>query len=196
MEKHPLHLKIPDLQTSNEVERAVEQKERIAELEGENLKIPNNPNERIDAYMDRLERLILDPENDQEKKDLGDTLHTRRPRALSLLREMVINEYITPNKEKMAEGAAMVEERAARQMGIQAEYGPEQLEQRADIAVGDLESSIDQWITYLSDKNEPYPTWFRYYVFRNILNLSEFDKTKQEFPKRSKGTFKLFRKSD
>ena len=196
MEKHPLHLKIPDLQTSPEVDRAVEQKERIAELEGENLKIPNNPNERIEVYMERLERLILDPENEQEKKDLGDTLHTRRPRALSLLREMVINEYITPNKEKMAEGAAMVEERAARQMGIQAEYGPEQLEQRADIAVGDLESSIDQWITYLSDKNEPYPTWFRYYVFRNILNLSEFDKTKQEFPKRSKGTFKLFPEVD
>jgi len=196
MEKHPLHLKIPDLQTSPEVERAVDKKERVAELEGKNLKIPNDPNERIEAYMERLERLILDPENEQEKKDLGDTLHTRRPRALSLLREMVINEYITPNKEKMAEGAAMVEERAARQMGIHAEYGPEQLEQRADIAVGDLESSIDQWITYLSDKNEPYPTWFRYYVFRNILNLSEFDKTKQEFPKRSKGTFKLFPEVD
>jgi hypothetical protein len=34
----------------------------------------------------------------------------QRPRALSLLREMVMNKYVRPNKEKMAEGAAQVEE--------------------------------------------------------------------------------------
>jgi hypothetical protein len=77
-------------------------------------------------------------------------------------------------------------------MGIDVEYGEEQLAQRGEIAVGDLESSLDQWITYLSDPQEPYPMWFRYYAFRNVLNLAEYDKTKQEFPKRSKGTFKLF----
>jgi hypothetical protein len=187
MEKHPLHRKIPDLQSSAEVDSAVKKQERLTTQ-----KIPNNPNERIDAYLKRLEQLVLDLDNSQEKKDLGDVLHTNRPRALSLLREKILDEYIRPNKEKMAEGAAMVEERAARQMGLTVEYGDEQLEQRGGIAIGDLESSLDQWITYLSDKNEPYPVWFRYYAFRNILNLGEYDKDKQEFPKRSRGTFKLF----
>lgn len=186
-ERHPLHLKNPELQTSTEVDRAVVRKERHTDK-----KIPNDPADRIESYMDRLEKLILDSENQQKKKDLGDILHTNRPRALSLLREKIINEYIRPNKEKMAEGAAMVEARAARQMGIDVEYGVEQLEQRGEIAIGDLESSLDQWITYLSDKNEPYPVWFRYYAFKNILNLGEYDKDKKEFPKRSKGTFKLF----
>ena len=191
MEKSPLHLKIPDLQTSDEVERAVERQERAT---GESL--PNDPDERIDAYLSRLEKLILDPEKEQNQKSLGDINNTERPRALALLREMVLNEYVHPNKEKMAEGAAIVEERVARQMGIRAEYGEEQLEQRAEIAIGDLESSIDQWITYLSDPAEPYPMWFRYYAFRNILNLGEYDKDKREFPKRSKGTFKLFPEID
>lgn len=186
-EIHPLHLKNPELQTSTEVDRAVVRKERHTDK-----KIPNDPADRIESYMDRLEKLILDPENQQKKKDLGDILHTNRPRALSLLREKIIDEYIRPNKEKMAEGAAMVEARAARQMGIDVEHGVEQLEQRGEIAIGDLESSLDQWITYLSDKNEPYPVWFRYYAFKNILNLGEYDKDKKEFPKRSKGTFKLF----
>ena len=187
MEKHPLHLKNPELQTSPEVNRAVERQE---DRTGE--KIPNDPAERIEVYLKRLERLILDPKKEQKKKDLGDVEHTERPRALSLLREMVLNAYVRPNKEQMAQGAARVEQRAARQMGIQAEYTDETLEQRGEIAVGDLESSLDQWINYLSDPNEPYPTWFRYYAFRNILNLGEYDKDKQEFPKRSKGTFKLF----
>jgi len=187
MEKHPLHIKNPELQTSPEVQRAV-----LREQKHTDEKVPNDPAERIEAYLSRLERLVLDPKKEQKKKDLGDVEHTERPRALLLLREMILNEYVRPNKEQMAQGAARVEQRAARQMGIQAEYNDETLEQRGEIAVGDLESSLDQWITYLSDPNEPYPTWFRYYAFRNILNLGEYDKDTQEFPERSKGTFKLF----
>ncbi len=187
MENFPLQLKNPELQTSPEVQSAVEKKER---LEGE--RVPNNPTDRIKVYLDRLEHLVLDPKKKQKNKDLGDIEHTERPRALSLLREMILNEYVRPHKKQMAQGAARVEQRVARQMGIQTEYTDETLEQRGTIAVGDLESSLDQWITYLSDPNEPYPTWFRYYAFRNVLSLGEYDKDKQEFPKRSKGTFKLF----
>lgn len=187
MEKHTLHLKNPELQTSPEVRRAVEREEQKTSE-----KVPNDPAERIEAYLKRLERLVLDPDKKQKKKDMGDIGHTKRSRALSLLREMVLDEYVRPNREQMAQGAARVEQRAARQMGVQTEYNDETLEQRGEIAVGDLESSLDEWIKYLSDPNEPYPTWFRYYVFRNILNLGEYDKDRQEFPKRSKGTFKLF----
>ena len=119
-----------------------------------------------------------------------------RPRALSLLREMVMNKYVRPNKEKMAEGAARVEERAARELGIEAHYGEQELEQRGEIAVEDLEKSLDEWIKYLSDANEPYPIWFRYYVFRNILDLGDYDKDKGEFTKRSEGTIRLFPEVD
>src|SRR3989344_2901539 len=185
--KNPLHLKNPELQTSPEVQRAVEREEQKT---GE--KVPNDPAERIEAYLKRLEKLVLDPNKEQESKAMRDVEHIERPRALSLLREMVLNEYVRPNKEQMAQGAARVEQRVARQMGIQAEYNEDALEQRGEIAVGDLESSLDEWIKYLSNPDEPYPVWFRYYAFRNILSLGEYDKDKQEFPKRSKGTFKLF----
>src|SRR3989344_5129161 len=135
MEKHPLHLKNPELQTSPEVNRAVEREE---DRTGE--KVPNDPAERIEAYLKRLEALVLDPKKEQKSKTMRDVEHTERPRALSLLREMVLNEYVRPNKEQMAQGAALVEQRAARQMGIQAEYNDETLEQRGEKAVGDLES--------------------------------------------------------
>ncbi|MDP2676103.1 MAG: hypothetical protein Q8O83_00225 [bacterium] len=177
-----------DLHNAPEVESAAKRTEQHT---GE--KVPQNPEAQIQNYLDRLERLVLDSEKKQKRKMFGDE---PRPRALFLLREMVMNTYVRPNKEKMAEGAARVEERAAREMGIEARYGEQQLEQRGEIAVEDLEKSLDQWISYLSDANEPYPTWFRYYVFRNILDLGDYDKDKGEFTKRSQGSTRLFPDKD
>lgn len=173
-----------NLHNSEEVEVAALRTEQIT---GE--KIQQNPDDQIQNYLDRLERLALDPEKEQSKKTLN---NESRPRALALLREMVMNKYVRPNKEKMAEGAARVEERAARERGIEAHYGEAELEQRGEIAVADLEKSLDNWIMYLSDQNEPYPTWFRYYAFRNVLDMGDFDKDKGEFTKRSQGSTKLF----
>lgn len=143
--------------------------------------------------MDRLEKLVLDEKKEQKRKLFR---NESRPRALLLLREMIMDEYVRPNKEKMAAGAVAVEERAARNLGMNLHYGEEELAQRGEIAVTDLEKSLDNWIAYLSDTNEPYPTWFRYYVFRNILNLGDYDKDKKEFTPRSKGSTRLFPEID
>ncbi|MFW0837446.1 MAG: hypothetical protein ACKKL5_00390 [Candidatus Komeilibacteria bacterium] len=180
--------KYNDLHSSKEVKAAVRSEEAQT---GE--KLSQNPEKQIQSYLDRLEKLVLDPDKKQSRKMMG---KEQRPRAVSLLREMVMNEYIRPNKEKLAEGAARVEERAARNLGMDIEYGEEQLEQRGEIAIEDLEKSLDNWISYLSDANEPYPTWFRYYAFRNILKLGDYDKDKKEFTKRTKGSTKLFPEID
>lgn len=173
-----------DLHKAPEVEVAAR---RTEDQTGE--KIPQNPEAQIQNYLDRLERLALDPDKEQQRKMIGAEF---RPRALSLLREMVMNKYVRAHKEKMAEGAARVEERVARELGIEAHYGEQEFEQRGEIAVEDLEKSLDNWILYLSDANEPYPTWFRYYAFRNVLDLGDYDKDKGEFTKRSQGSTRLF----
>ncbi len=173
-----------DLHNAEEVETAAR---RTEIKEGE--KAPQDSTAKIQNYLDRLERLALDPDKEQPKKMFG---AESRPRALSLLREMVMNKYVRPNKAKMAEGAARVEERAAREMGVEAHYGPQELEARGEIAVADLEKSLDNWISYLSDANEPYPVWFRYYAFRSVLDLGDYDKDKGEFTRRSAGSTRLF----
>ena len=152
-------------------------------------KVPQNPEARIQNYLDRLERLVIDPKKEQKRKMFG---NESRPRALLLLREMIMEKYVRANKDKMAEGAARVEERVARELGIQAHYGEQEIEQRGEIAVADLEKSLDNWISYLSDANEPYPAWFRYYSFRSALDLGDYDKDKGEFTKRSQGSTRLF----
>lgn len=189
MESNPEFLKEKyGLHNAPEVEAAAEHTKKVT---GE--RVPQDPSARIQNYLNRLERLALDPKKEQPRKMFGGE---SRPRALALLREMVMNKYVRPHKEKMAEGAAQVEERAARELGIEAHYGAEELEQRGEIAVEDLEKSLDAWISYLSDANEPYPTWFRYYAFRNILDLGDYDKDKAEFTKRSPGSFRLFPEID
>ena len=57
-EKHPLHLKNPELQNSPEVNRAVEKHERRT-----GKKLPNDPAERLEVYMDRLENIFLNPDD-------------------------------------------------------------------------------------------------------------------------------------
>jgi len=44
----------------------------------------------------------------------------------------------------------------------------------------------------LGSSGAPYPSWFKYFTFRNIVKLSEYDKEKKEFKKRSKGTAAIF----
>ena len=105
--------KYNDLHKSPEVKSAANAKEVET---GE--KVSQNPDKQIQSYLDRLEKLVLDPDKKQSRNMMG---KEQRPRALSLLREMVMNEYVRPNKERLAEGAARVEERAARNLGIDIE---------------------------------------------------------------------------
>ncbi|MDO9509711.1 MAG: hypothetical protein Q7J14_00305, partial [Candidatus Magasanikbacteria bacterium] len=102
-----------NLHTSEEVLNA---KKRTESKTGE--KVKGDPESTIQNYLDRLENLVFDPDKEQSKKMFD---NESRPRALLLLREMVMNKYVRPNKEKMAESAARVEERAARTLGIDAQ---------------------------------------------------------------------------
>jgi len=77
MEKHPLQIKIPELQKSPEVDKAVEKKERLEDMD-----LPNDPNERIEAYMERLQNIFLNP--DEEKRE----------RNIQILRPAIYDRYI------------------------------------------------------------------------------------------------------
>ncbi len=41
---------------------------------------------------------------------------------------------------------------------------------------------------YLGSVDATYPNWLKYFAFRSVTKLSEYDKEKKEFKKRSKGT--------
>lgn len=164
-------MKNPDLQKSEEVQKAVEKKERTT---GE--KVPNDPTERIEAYMDRLENIFLNPDEDKRKRNI------------EMLRDKIYDQLII-KKENFPESYFELQQRVARERGQPVEEIPENVrEQMMGVAIEDQKHSLDQWMDYLTSDDAMYPPWFKYFVWQNITKLSQFDKERGEFKKRTKTT--------
>ncbi len=175
MEKHPLHLKNPELQRSPEVERAVEREERKT---GEH--IPNNPTERVEAYTDRLENIFLNPDE------------RVRERNIDLFRDQIYDALII-KPEHFPESYFELQQRVARERGTPVEAIPENVrEQMKAVAIEDQKHSLDAWINYLSSDDAVYPAWYKYFVWKNVTKLSQFDKERGEFKKRTDTTVAPF----
>ncbi|HAO64917.1 TPA: hypothetical protein DCQ44_02970, partial [Candidatus Taylorbacteria bacterium] len=171
MEKFPLHIKNPELQTSPEVNRAVERQEQ---RKGEN--VPNDPTARIEAYMDRLENVFLN-------KDLE-----KRERNLEMFRDKIYDALII-KRDNFPESYFELQQRIARERGQPVEVIPENVrEQMKDVAIEDQKHSLDAWIDYLTSEDAVYPAWFKYFVWKNVTKLSQFDKERGEFKKRTDTT--------
>src|SRR3989344_4126690 len=171
MEKHPLHIKDPELQTSPEVNRAVKRRKRRTDE-----KIPNDPAKRIETYTDRLENIFLHPDE------------RRRERNLEMFRDK-IHDALIIKRENFPESYFELQKRIARERGQQVEEIPQNVrEQMMDVAIEDQRASLDAWMDYLTSDDAVYPAWFKYFVWRNITKLSQFDKERGEFKKRTDST--------
>ena len=174
-EKHPLQIKNPELQTSPEVQSAVEHKERYTDE-----KVPNNPNERIEAYMNRLENIFLNPDV------------SKRERNLELFRDKIYDALII-KKENFPESFFELQRRVAREQGHgDVAISEEMRERMMDTAIEDQRHSLDAWIDYLTSNDAVYPAWSKYYAWNQIIKLSQFDKERGEFKKRTDSTVAPF----
>lgn len=171
MEKHPLHLKTPELQKSGEVQDSVAKYERLNDE-----KLPNDPTDRIEVHMDRLENIFLNPDE------------RVRQRNLEMLRPSIYDAYII-KPEEVPESYFELQQRVARERGQAVEEIPQNVrEQMINVLIEDQKHSLDRWIDYLTSNDAVYPTWFKYFVFQNITKLSQFDKTLGKFKKRTADT--------
>ncbi|MFZ1720273.1 MAG: hypothetical protein WAU28_02875 [Candidatus Moraniibacteriota bacterium] len=169
-----LDRKFPDLPGSKPVERAVVQTRKKGES-------PHNRGERIEAYITRLNALFKDE------------------RSFALLKNKILNEYVT-KIEEITESYWKLQENIMRERGelgdwksASEEKKDEIKRQNAEGVLDDQKSSLEQWLDYFASSDSKYiPDDIKYWIFRNILKLQEFDKEKKEFPKRSKGTIKQF----
>lgn len=167
MEKHPLHIKTPELQKSDEVQGSVNKKERLT-----NESLPNDPTDRIEAYMERLEKIFLNPDERVRKRNI------------EMLRPHIYEEFVI-GKEDVPESYFELQQRVARERGQEVEEIPQEArEQMIDTVIEDQKHSLDQWVDYLTSDDAMYPTWFKYFVFSNITKLSQFDKNLGRFKNR------------
>lgn len=159
------------LQSSAEVNEAVR-------LHSSREKKPatQKPAEKISIYLDRLVNVFLNPDT------------RRRNRNINLLRPK-LHQLFTMLPDEVPESYFAMQRRIARKQG----HGDVDILDRdrnkmAQTISRDQERSLDNWIDYLSSDDAMYPPWFKYYAFRSVIELADFDKKKGEFPKRSKST--------
>lgn len=164
-----------NLHVAPEVESAVKRTEKRTEE-----KVSQNPEVRIQNYLERIKEIIN--RQDPEKREQG----------LQALKKVLHDKFII-KYEEIPESYFETQRRIAREQG-HGEIGitSEMREQHAEVIITDQESSLDTWIDYFASTDATYPDWLKYWAFRSILGMGEYDKEKKQFTKRSNGTTKSF----
>ena len=130
--------------------------------------------------MDRLENIFLNPD---ERK---------RERNLEMFRGKIYDALII-KRENFPESYFELQKRIARERGQAVEEIPENVRERMiDTAIEDQKASLDAWMEYLTSNDAVYPAWFKYYAWSQVIKLSQFDKERGEFKKRTATTVAPF----
>ena len=102
-------------------------------------------------------------------------------------------EKVPQKPEEVPESYFETQRRIARERGQgEIEVTDEMRRQHTEVIIADQESTLDNWIDYLSSPDALYPDWLKYWAVRSILGLGGYDKEKKQFTKRDKGTVKPF----
>lgn len=178
-----LEKKYPDLPGSKSVERAVQK----AKHDPERKFAPHSREERIQAYLDRIDRIVKDE------------------RGWELLKNKITKEFVidTGDEEtlaKISHGLYESEKKLAVEQGRGTDV--ERLEQQENITEKyrglvkekrDIqERTLSGWLDYLKQNDAQYPTWFRYFIVRNLEKMGTLDKEKGEYTKRTDYTVAPF----
>ncbi len=188
-----IHSKYPDLQKSKAVEGSVGHQQMA-----EGKKIPNSPDKRIEAFLRTMERVFIDDPNHPKGETAQETAKRRQ--------EMFKNNFLYPavliDKDGVPDNYLELQIKIARERGQEGDWGgiktaadiPEETRrQYGETIYSDQKKSLDVWLDYLTSADAKiYPTWFKYFAFRNVIGMGAYDKTKREFGRRSKETTAIF----
>lgn len=135
-------------------------------------KLPGKNNERRNyAYLSRLNSLI-------EKH--GDNLEQRLWQT-SASKVIIKPEDITDRYWKQQEQILRNEGQGRTLSNYEKDYLTNEI-------IAEQERTIAPWVNYLSDKDCPYPTWFKVYAFDGLSRMGLYNDNTKEFEKRDKHT--------
>lgn len=174
-----------DLHKSPEVEAAVN---RTQLHTGE--KVPQNPLIRIQNYLDRLDNLINPAPLE------GHPHFNRQERNLKMLKSRLYDKVVI-KPEQIPESFWENQKRIIRERGQAGDLEQVDFEelkgQNTEAIIADQRTSLDKWINYFASPDSSWvPDALKYYAFRNVLKMGEYDKDKKAYPERSIGTTKPF----
>lgn len=180
-----------DLHNAPEVERSADFVARETE------KKLNSPQEKIEAYLGRLEGFFTDPDP------------KKRERKIHFLKTKLFDLLVTKPEDVPASYDQFIIQTLEEQ-GQRGDWDNASDEQKQELRtqniegmISDQKESLELWVDYLGSEDAMYPNWLKYWAFRSIANLQEYEKpeidketgkekSKGRFPKRSRGTLKMF----
>jgi len=145
-------------------------------------KVSQKPSERIRTYLDRLENVFM-PRKLENHPDFN-----RQERNLELLKNSIFDRCVT----KLEDVPDSYLERQLRERGLSGDYAQASEKDKQELKYQNLEpvlrdqqASLEQWIDYFGSTDSNYmPIALKYWVFREITSLQEYDKDNHKFPKR------------
>jgi hypothetical protein len=181
-----------DLHNQSEVKQAARRTLRMSQKIPDG-RIPRDPAWLTQNYLDRLDHIFNPPPLE------GHPDFDRQQRNIDLLKPVILDKFAT-KVEEIPESYWKSQERIIRERGQQGDYDrfsdEEKTKWKNELAQGLLEdqrASLEQWVDYLAHADPAVvPNSIKYWIFRSVTDLQEYDKDTQEFPKRSKGTVKMF----
>ena len=163
-----LHDRNPQLHSSEEVESVAE----YLRAGGEH--IPNEPADKISAHLGFLAN--RDYANDGILT--GDQASIDRQIKAHVIKA-----------EDVPEGYFELQQRIAREQGHgDIEVTPDMRSQLTEAIQSDQRAGLGKWVEYLGGDDGGYPDWFKSYSWTSVTKIGTYDKEKNEFQKRSKGT--------
>ncbi len=162
-----LHERNPQMHASDEVEAVV------GYLQGRE-SIPNEPADKISAYLGFL----------ASREYVNDGILTGDQASI----ERQIDAHIIKT-ENVPEGYFELQCRIAREQGHgDIQITSEMRHQMVEAVQSDQRAGLGKWVEYLGGDDGGYPDWFKIYAWTSVAKLGAYDKEKNEFQKRSRGT--------
>ncbi|MGB0925464.1 MAG: hypothetical protein ACPGTS_02025, partial [Minisyncoccia bacterium] len=154
------------------------QKKKIIQ---ETKKVPQNPEQQIQNYLDRFSE-ILDRKNPEQ-----------RQQGIEALRKILHKKLVIKDDDINYEYFQQQEQRIAEQQGYGTLDIPSDFNERKRQEIqNDQKHSLDYWINYLSSPDAMYPDWAKYWAFRSMTQMGGYNKEKKAFGKRKKDSAQAF----
>jgi hypothetical protein len=132
-----------------------------------------DPSRKIAEYLERIEKLHGKALSDEHKRDV--------------LKSFYYSKYVI---KSLPESYVKYRKGFCHDLGLvdKKELTPEDKGLVLGCIKYEQRKSLDNWLDYLFDENNTYPTWFKYYIFQGVTKVGTYYPMLRDFTKRSSST--------
>ena len=177
LEQHKTHEK-------PEAIRAAERKEQKAEEKD----VVQDRSKRIQAYVERLENVFLNPDQRVRERNI----ETLKP---TIYKNTLVKEEDFPESHFEFQKQQLVD-RGFKREDVEHEFDGEKKQQEINRVIKSQRISLDSWIDYLTSDDCQYPADIKFFAIQGVLKLGNFDTEKYSFTKRLATTTAPFAEID